>query len=159
MDSKAQNTGAATTQTGRVLGLLLEQRNLCRKLGSLAERQRTLITGDEPEQLLSVLGDRQHVLDRIGLLSDQLRPYQQRWREVRAAMPEAHGRVADQLVAEVNTLLASILRNDEADAQLLAARKHSTADSMTQLKQSHLAGAAYARAGVGATSGVEWSDE
>jgi hypothetical protein len=64
----------------------------------------------------------------------------------------------DGLVAEVNTLLSGILEQDEADAQLLSARKSETARAITSVRRGRQAGAAYtASAGV-QNSNVEWTD-
>jgi hypothetical protein len=138
---------ARTGGRSDVLALLTQQRDLCRQLSGYAERQRPLVTGDRPEQLLAALGERQILLDQLGGVVERMRPYQRNWREVRTGMAAEEGRRADALLAEVNTLLGGILQQDEADAKLLSARKASTAREMGQLKQTRAAGAAYATAG------------
>jgi hypothetical protein len=152
-----QNVDSDTA--AETLRLLEEQRELCRQLSGFAAAQRALITGDEPERLLAVLGDRQQVLDRLSVIVDRLRPVQRRWGEVRASLTPAQARQADALITEVNTLLAGILKGDEADAQLLSARKTATGQSLQQVGQGRQAGAAYAAGAAPAVSRVDWIDE
>lgn len=155
----ATNAAVGANETTRVLTLLSHQRELCVQLGALANQQRALITGEQPEHLLAVLGERQSVLERLGGIAAQLRPFQQRWREVREAMSPAQGQIVDRLVGEVNTMLSSILQKDEADAQLLAARKNVAAQSLSDMKQTRAAGAAYAAAGAASGNQMDWTDE
>ena len=153
--ARERGTYAAT----ELIGLLTEQHDLYGQLADLAEHQRSLIAGDETERLLVVLGQRQKIIDRLEVVADQLRPYQQNWREIRSRMAGGDGKEADRLVAEMNTLLSTILEKDRADAQELAARKGSVAREMAGLKASREAGAAYAAAGSTGQSRVDWTDE
>ena len=144
------------------LALLTEQRDLCRRLSGFAETQRSLITGDEPERLLTLLADRQQLLDRLSVVGTRLRPLQQNWREVRAGLSSSQAQAADALIAEVNQLLAGILHADETDAQLLSAKKNATAQSMREVGRGRQAGAAYAATGTAggtAAARVDWTDE
>lgn len=142
-----------------LVALLSEQRDLYVRLGQLALGQRELITGDSPERLLGVLGERQRLIDRLEALNSRIRPYQANWRSVRAAMAPADGRRVDGLLAEVNTLLRGIIEKDAADAELLAARKSETARDMQAMKAARTAGAAYGGAAPVSGSQIDWTDE
>ena len=144
---------------GELIAQLTEQRDLYAQLAGLADHQRSLIADDETERLLAVLAQRQKIVDRLGVLADQLRPDLRNWREIRSRMAEADGRQADRLVGEMNTLLSAIVAKDEADAQLLAARKGSAATALAGLKRSKEAGAAYAAAVSSGQPRVDWADE
>jgi len=142
------------------VALLTEQRDLYRQLARLAEQQRGLITGDHPERLLDVLAERQRLIDRLTATGRELKPHQMNWRQVREQLPAPQAREIDALVAEVNTLLSDILKQDEADTALLSARKSETARAMGTLQVSRRAGTAYAAAagyGSGQTSGLDWT--
>ena len=145
--------------TDELLALLTEQRDLYAQLAGLAEHQRLLIAGDEPERLLEVLGQRQKLVDRLGLLADRLRSWQAHWRELRPRLSEADGRRLDELVSETNGLLSAILEKDEADVRLLAEQKASKAEAMTGLKRSRQAGVAYEAAAGRGQSQLDWTDE
>jgi hypothetical protein len=150
---------AEASDAGELIGLLDEQSRLYRELADLAEHQRSLITGDDQARLLTVLGDRQQLLDRLERLADRLRPYQQHWREVRRTLSGADGGRVDALVSEINTQLSGILAKDKADAELLAARKGSAAKAMGRLKTARQAGAAYAAQADAGGARVEWSSD
>lgn len=141
-----------------LLSLLSEQRDAYHELGRLAERQRALITADEPEQLLAVLAQRQKVLDRLTAMADRVRPYQEQWQALRPGMGAEVGDQVDRLIAEIRQTLSVILEKDEADARLLAARKGSTARSMGALKQGRQADAAYAASGRESAKGSDWAN-
>lgn len=155
-DKKTPQT-AADFDADALLALLEEQLDLYKQLGSLAGNQRSLITGDEPERLLEVLAQRQGLLDRLENVASRLRPYQERWRELRPGMNEVEGQRVDGLLAEINRRLAEILVKDKADADLLAARKSSTAKAMANQRQVRQVGAAYAAQAGTAGPRVEWT--
>lgn len=140
----------------RVHALLLEQRDLYRQLAGLAERQRALITGGQPEQLLAGLADRQRLVDRLTVTGNELKPYQANWRQFREGLAPDEATRIDRLVGEVNVLLSRILEKDAADAALLSARKSETGQAIGQLHAGRQAGAAYANSAP-ASSGMDWA--
>jgi len=143
----------------RLVVLLTRQRDLCVQLAKLAESQRSLITGDEPERLLEVLAKRQGLLDEVTAVSQQIRPYQQNWPEVRSKIPEETSREVDQLIKEVHDHLSNILAEDREDAQLLSARKSSTSQALGKIKTHQQAGAAYTAVAAYGPSSMEWTSE
>lgn len=152
---KCQNDGH--DQTGDVLSLLIEQRDLYAQLAGLAEQQRRMVTGEQAEQLLAILAERQKIVNRLGGLGDRLRPYQQDWPAVRSRMSEAEAQQVDTLLAQANALLSGIIEKDEADVRTLAARKTSTGSTICGLSQRRQAGSAYA-ASAGGRAQVDWTD-
>lgn len=157
MSDQAQDEQSKRTQREKLLSLMRMQRDLYRRLTELADQQRSLITGNQPSQLLEVLGDRQRLIDRLGTIAEQVKVLQGDWPALRSGMDAAMGEEVDQLIAEINQLLASILERDRADADLLSARRSETASAVKQAKANKAAGAAYAAA-VGSTgSRSEWS--
>lgn len=147
------------TNGDELLALLTEQCALYAQLGQLAQGQRSLITGDRPEQLLGVLGERQRLIDRLEALGARMRPYQRDWRAVRGSLDESRGRRVDELVARANGLLSGILQADEADAELLAARKSEAGQGVGQVKAVRQARAAYAGGGQATGSQLDWTGE
>lgn len=140
-----------------LVDLLAQQCELCRRLSGLAERQRGLITGDQAENLLGVLGERQHILEALSGIAERLRPFQRNWKGVRGGMPAALGDRVDILVEEVQRRLQAVLSSDEADARLLAARKSVAAQEMKTLRTARQAGTAYADAEARPAQ-VDWTD-
>src|SRR5882724_2781053 len=70
------------------VSLLDSQRALLGELDALAQRQSTLIDGEDMEPLLTLLDERQRVIDRVLPASRTLDELRWRWRTVRAALPE-----------------------------------------------------------------------
>jgi len=149
----------AATGSGRDLTALLKrQRDLYVQLGRLAEGQRSMITGDEPERLLGILAERQQLIDQLEAVGRRLKPYQANWRQIRGSLASEQAGEVDALVSEVNALLSGILKNDEADAQLLSIRKSQTAQAAGEIKAARQAGSAYAASAGAPRSGSDWGD-
>lgn len=157
------NTDVSTVQVAasgaELIGLLSEQCGLYEQLAGLSESQRALITGDEPQRLLALLGQRQRLLDQADQLAARMRPYQKSWPDLRSRVGPEEAEQVDRLLDRMNVLLAGILEKDKADAQLLAARKSATGQEMAAIKAGRLAGAAYVAAAYGAAAQRDWAEE
>lgn len=136
---------AAPRDCGDVVDLLRQQRTLYEELGELSARQRTLIAGDQPEELLKILSERQTLVNALARLNMQLGPFRQHWDEVCDALVPRQRELAGKLVAEINELLSTILRRDSEDGALLSARKQLVADAMRENVGGRAANSAYAR--------------
>lgn len=148
-----------THETQDVLAILLKQRDLYGRLGQVAQRQRSYITGGEAERLLDALSERQVLIDELQNVAERMRPYQQNWPAVRGAMGPEQGQQVDSLLTEVNARLAAILEADKKDVELLAARKNATVQEMQNVRVSQVAGAAYQAEGGSQSPQVSWMDE
>lgn len=129
----------------RLVSLLSEQRNLYVKLRELSDRQRSMIAGDRPELLLSILRDRQDLVTSLARLNDELAPFRRNWDAMYAALPEQHRTQASQLLQEINGLLRVILQTDKEDGALLSARKQQVASSIAGATGGQTANNAYAQ--------------
>lgn len=128
----------------RLVRLLEEQRDCYDRLRRLAERQRRLISDQDPESLLRILAERQRLVDRLGELGKELQPYRQEWANTYTQMHAERRRHVRGLLDEINTLLGAILISDAEDSRLLAARKQTVRDRLKQTASARTAGAAYA---------------
>lgn len=110
-------------EAGEVLGLLQQQRDLYRELKSHSDQQDALIASGATDRLLSLLAQRQKLIDGLGQVSASLAPYRSR---IASIADQAAGDMGDQMramVEEVRGLLESIIDQDEqGKAQLSAAR-------------------------------------
>lgn len=110
-------------EAGEVLALLEQQRDLYRELKSHSDQQDQLIANGATDRLLSLLAQRQKLIDGLGQVSASLAPYRSR---IASIADQAAGDVGDQmrsLVEEVRGLLETIIDQDEqGKAQLSAAR-------------------------------------
>jgi len=142
----------------RVAELLGEQRDLYRELSRLSDKQRRFITGEEPGELLTVLVERQRLIDRLTGVGRELKPLLAGWQELRGRLDAGQARTIDGLVREVKVLLSEIMRKDEADSALLSARKSQTGRNIENLQAGRQAGAAYAASSSVSSHGADWAD-
>jgi flagellar biosynthesis/type III secretory pathway chaperone len=124
---------------------LTEQRDLYRRLRDLSERQRSLISSDRPEQLLSILRERQTLVAALARLNEQLAPFRRNWDVLYQGLPADVRVEANKLLQDINGLLRVILKTDQEDSALLAARKQSIGQRLRDVDGGQTANTAYAR--------------
>ncbi|MEE8170084.1 MAG: hypothetical protein V3T70_06010 [Phycisphaerae bacterium] len=139
---------------GQLLRLLNEQLRCYRQLRRLADRQRLLVREDEPQALLTVLGERQQLVNELTALNGSLAPFRESWTDVYRGLPGDHRRDVQAVLEETNALLASIMQADRQDAQALSARRLAAATQITQAADTGRAAAAYARQSGSAAPGA-----
>lgn len=139
------STTADECRPERLLKLLTEQRELYGRLRELSARQRELLSGDHPEQLLGILRERQALVAALARLNEELAPFRRNWEHTYRNLPDDVRRQAGSLLQEINELLRHILRSDQEDSALLAARKQAAAERITEYGGGQSANAAYAR--------------
>ena len=124
--------------------LLNEQRVHYRKLRLLTQRQRSLVLDDDPQALLSLLADRQRVVDDLTALNARLAPFRREWTRVFDGLDPHTRRDVKELLEESNELLASVMTSDRQDSEMLGARRQSAAAGMSATRLAGRASAAYA---------------
>jgi len=122
-----------------LLELLQEQRDLYHQLHELSETQSRLIKQGQTEDLLSVLSKRQGLVEQLTQINGRLSPYRDYWGQVAQQLPEDQRQRLSKLLDEVQTLLQSILEQDENDRQQLQAAREEVGG---QLQQNQHAGSA-----------------
>lgn len=137
--------GTNRVDADHLIELLSRQRELYLGLRALSDRQGTLITGDQPELLLTILRDRNQYVTALAENNKQLAPYRKNWSEVYAELPEPMRERASGLLEEINGMLSIILETDRRDSALLSARKQTVSRSLQELNDGRSANQAYAR--------------
>jgi hypothetical protein len=137
----------------RLVALLTEQRDLYQQLRALSDRQRALISGNHPDTLLELLTHRRQIVAALAELNERLGPYRRHWDEIYNALPETQRAQASGLLQEVNGLLRVILKTDQEDGALLAARKQAVASEIRGLSDGRIANVAYAAQAATTTAG------
>ena len=140
-----------------MIALLTQQRDLYLKLRRLSDKQRSMISGDRPALLLEILHERHSLVAALARLNESLSPFRRDWDANYAALPEEQRAQASALLREINGLLASILRTDQEDEALLAARKQAIAADLAATTGGRVANAAYGRQ-AGRLSGASGAD-
>jgi len=106
-----------------VLALLERQRDLYRELKSHSDQQDELIATGATDRLLSLLAQRQKLIDGLGDVSKSLAPYRSRIASIADQSADGIGDQMRSMVEEVRVLLESIIeRDDKGKADLAAAR-------------------------------------
>lgn len=136
-----------TADPDRLVTLLTRQRDLYAALRELSERQRSTLGEDRSEQLLEILRQRQDIVSALASLNDELGPYRRNWDAAFNGLPESYRATVAGLHGEINALLRVILKTDQEDAALLAARKSAVSAQLADLGGVRAASAAYARTG------------
>ncbi|MCK6455014.1 MAG: hypothetical protein L6Q92_00585 [Phycisphaerae bacterium] len=141
-----------------LMRLLERQRDAHRRLRELADRQRSLLDADDPTALLSVLADRQRVVEELRACSVGLSPFRQSWTTVVAAMSaDARARVRG-LIEENERTLASVIRDDATDVERLTQSRRQLAGEMARCADGSRAARAYGPAAA-VTTRVAVTDE
>ncbi len=128
-----------------MIRILNEQLRLYRQLKALAERQRDLIVGENPQPLLTLLADRQTIIDELQSLSQQMNSAQGIWKSHYHEIDPARREEAESLIRDVTETLRSILASDAQDERLLGARKAQSSQEASRVGASQKAAAAYGR--------------
>ena len=140
MSAKAETVVDTESESAEeVLVLLRRQAELYGRLEALAERQKSLVTGDDIGPLLSLLAERQKLSDALMDVAGRLAPVRRRWASSRTRLPPPQRAEADRLVQEAEQRLERLIENDTRDARVLSGRRHSVA---TALRMTHSTGEA-----------------
>ncbi len=132
-----------------VAGLLDEQYDLCVRLEGLSETQSSHVQAGRTEGLLSVLNERQAVLDRVVEINGTLEPFRNR-RDIAMSRLQAADRESLQnRIDRIAESVERVRRRDDEDRRALESQRRGVADELANL--SRLRGAAAAYAGSGAT--------
>lgn len=129
----------------QLLALLGKQRDLYDRLRELSERQRNLISGERPELLLDILRDRQSLVMALARVNEELSPYRRDWESTYLRLDAETRANVGALLNRINGTLQAILRTDNEDGALLAARKQAVGRAMDEVSDNRAANAAYAQ--------------
>lgn len=133
-------------EANEVFALLQQQRDLYRELKSQSEQQDALIASGATDQLLSLLAQRQRLIDGLGQVSSSLAPYRSR---IAVIADQASGDLGEQMramVEEVRELLESIIADDEKGKTDLEAARDKVGGQIRQAAGAVAAAGAYGKA-------------
>lgn len=143
-----QNPTSRSVQAGddwlpAVIGLLDEQRGLFRELDGLSEQQSRFVSTGETDRLLSVLAQKQRVVERVQGVNDALQPYMTDWATRVAALPERSRVLLRSRTDELGALAAQVQARDESDRAALEASSRVIADDLASMARARGAARAY----------------
>lgn len=122
-----------------LVALLTQQRDLYRQLKLLSDEQATLITDGHTDRLLTLLAQRQRLVDTLTSLNRDLVVARQ---GLGASDQGARDRVR-LLMDEVDVLLQQIIEQDDRDRQSLQSAQQQVANQLKGVRQGGAALSAY----------------
>jgi hypothetical protein len=137
-----------TLQQDPVVAALEQQVDCYRKLSRLAELQHVYVQQSQTEELLTLLQNRQTVLDQIADLEQTIGPAKKRWSEYLGECGDAVA--AQSMLAETRKLLEEITTADRNDAMVLQQRKLNLGKQIGQASAAKQMNRNYAAAAYGA---------
>ena len=103
-----QENPSIPSEANEVFALLEQQRDLYRELKSQSEQQDALIASGATDQLLSLLAQRQRLIDGLGQVSSSLAPYRSR---IAVIADQASGDLGEQMRAMVRRFVSCSSRS------------------------------------------------
>ena len=128
-----------------LIELLEHQRDLAEKLEVLSERQNGLIAAGESEPLLSLLADRQQIMDELTAGQDRLCELAEATAAPGAVGPGGRGHIQG-LIDAIAARLNDVVQRDATDREALERLRDQTRDSIEELGTARMAQHAYAPA-------------
>ncbi len=144
MSQVTSETPNVEERGAKLVELLQQQRDCYRNLKELSDRQRRLITDEDPEALLKLLAERQRLVDQLTQLNKALQPFRQEWASTYTQMTADRRGHVQEVLDDINTLLGSILLIDAEDSRLLSARKETVRSELQRTAAGRTVNAAYA---------------
>lgn len=142
----------------RLTRLLEEQRVLCVRLEELSREQQAQVRAGQTDGVLSVLGERQGVIDRLRALGAEMEPFRQRRAELMSRISESDRARFESLVDEIALLVERVRGRDEEDREELEKQRGGVARELTAMVRSRGAVAAYGAPAVGGVGGLGGAD-
>lgn len=127
----------------KLLRLLSQQKQCYQELQRLAQQQRDLIAGQQPEALLSLLSKRQQMVERITQLQMEFSPYLKQWDTMRETLPADARNQIQALLDDLRSMLDGILEQDREDADELSHQKNAIGKQMAAANRGRVAAGAY----------------
>ena len=136
-------TNADQNSTDRLIRVLQEQQSLVEQLAKLATQQSELVESGKTEALLSVLGRRQALIDRVIASQGDLTTLLEELRCDRSNVSEHSRRQIGGLVETINHQLAQVMKRDSEDQERLESRRDRTRQELTGVETAKKAHQAY----------------
>ncbi len=123
--------------------VLRQRRDLCRDLLAFSQRQDELISAADYSGLLTLLGEKQDVLERFARLKRDHHAVWNDWRSVRDGLDESTRACCESLLSETESDLATLLAREDASTKRLSAKRDSTRLELVDLDDGSRVNVAY----------------
>lgn len=123
------------TNLSDILEILKQRRTHCRELLDLSRRQNRTIEASDYTGLLNILSHKQRILSRLDELKSRHPELGKRWETLRDAGPTNVKRECDAVIAEIETILAELMRTEKDGADELSQRRDTTRRQLESIAQ------------------------
>lgn len=129
---------------GRQLAKLLDaQAEVCGRILTCSENQQRLVKEHREDELLSLLGDKQKMLEEHESLSVQSQPLRQQWeRDREKASPEVHALVESSW-SNLRDMLDNIVKLEDQSREILEEQKGEVTIDINKLQRGKIVNKAY----------------
>ncbi len=135
-----------THEAESLITMLTRQQALIHRLSDLARRQGELIDSGDADALLTLLGQRQQIMDQFVASQDDLTLLADACRGETGPVPEGTCARITTLVEDISERLGEIMRLDEQDRARLESNRDRVGADLVGLSTSRAAHDAYVRA-------------
>lgn len=152
---------ATPDQCARELARLLDaQTEVCRRILEKSKTQQKLVEERREDELLSLLGDKQKLIDAHQRLTEQAAPFRAQWEERArvAASPEAHALV-EKAWNGLREVLDEVVRLEDASRALLEEQKGKVSVDIGKLQRGKIVNKAYGGAAYKPPAAPRYSDK
>jgi hypothetical protein len=123
------------TNLNEILKVLKERRTHCRELLDLSRRQSRIIEANDYTSLLNILGQKQRLLGRLDDLKRRHPELGRQWETLRDAGPEPIRRECDEVISEIEAILAELMQTEKDGADELSQRRDATRRQLESIAQ------------------------
>jgi flagellar FlgN protein len=123
------------TTLNEILDVLKRRRTHCRELLDLSRRQNRIIEANDYTSLLNILGQKQRILSRLDDLKRRHPELGDQWTALRDAGPLAVRRECDEVISEIEAILAELMQTEKDGADDLSQRRDATRRQLESIAQ------------------------
>jgi flagellar biosynthesis/type III secretory pathway chaperone len=142
-ESKAEPYNDPAIWVPRLQRILMEQASLYAQLDTLSRQQSQRIHDDNTDALLTVLGQRQEIIDRLTSLSQEFTPFRDNWAHLMDSLDTALSDSFNESLSSLAQIMDAISKRDEHDRLVLEKRRASLSNDATTVRSGHGALNAY----------------
>lgn len=117
------------------VAIFRERRALCRAIAELAGEQRRGLGNSDYSLVIETLQQKQRLVDELARASREQGLVWTSWTSQRERLGTDVRNECEQLLAEIEDLMAALLREEQADVQLLTTRLNATRRELAVINQ------------------------
>ena len=157
-DISKQNKATDQTASADLVKMLEERRALCQRLLDLGAEQTQVIAGGDPQGLMTLLSQRQALIDGLIQLNGRIEPFKTRGKGIGAKLaPEVRQR-AQALLDEAEAIMRQVFERGETDLKAWSQQCGHLNKDIQQIDQGVAVNRAYGQA-TGSAASNRYTDQ